>query len=86
MSEQEKQTKKAAKTIVGKVVSNKMQKTVVVLVERKIKHPLYGKYVKRSNKFLVHDADGICQEGDKVVIAETRPISKLKRWHVMEKL
>ncbi len=76
MSEQ----KNLARTASGTVVSNKMDKTITVLVERRIKHPLYGKDSKRSKKIHAHDADNQCQEGDKVTIEETRPISKSKAW------
>lgn len=69
-----------ARTERGKVVSNKMDKTITVLVERQIKHPLYGKYIKRSNKIHAHDPENVCQEGDLVTIQETRPISKNKAW------
>jgi|TARA_R110002110_G_scaffold169514_2_gene371318 small subunit ribosomal protein S17 len=69
-----------ARTERGRVVSNKMDKTITVLVERQIKHPLYGKYIKRSNKIHAHDAENVCQEGDLVTIEETRPISKSKAW------
>ena len=69
-----------ARTASGTVVSSKMNKTITVLVERRIKHPLYGKYIKRSKKIHAHDADNQCQEGDKVTIEETRPISKSKAW------
>ena len=71
---------KLARTASGTVVSNKMDKTITVLVERRIKHPLYGKYIKRSKKIHAHDAENQCQEGDKVTIEETRPISKSKAW------
>ena len=64
----------------GTVVSNKMNKTITVSVERIIKHPLYGKYIKRSKKIHAHDEENQCQEGDKVTIEETRPISKSKAW------
>ncbi|HCC44244.1 MAG: 30S ribosomal protein S17 [Gammaproteobacteria bacterium] len=64
----------------GTVVSNKMDKTITVLVERRIKHPLYGKYIKRSKKIHAHDEENQCQEGDLVTIEETRPISKTKSW------
>ena len=64
----------------GKVVSNKMDKTITVIVERRIKHPLYGKYIKRSKKIHAHDEENQCQEGDLVTIEETRPISKSKSW------
>lgn len=69
-----------ARTLSGRVVSNKMDKTITVLVERQVKHPIYGKYIKRSNKIHAHDADNVCQEGDLVTIEETRPISKTKAW------
>jgi small subunit ribosomal protein S17 len=72
--------KTLARTASGTVVSNKMDKTITVLVERRIKHALYGKYIKRSKKIHAHDADNQCQEGDKVTIEETRPISKSKAW------
>ena len=72
--------KSLARTASGTVVSNKMDKTITVLVERRIKHPLYGKYIKRSKKIHAHDADNQCQQGDKVTIEETRPISKSKAW------
>ncbi len=69
-----------ARTASGTVVSNKMDKTITVLVERQIKHPIYGKYIKRSKKIHAHDPENQCQEGDKVTIEETRPISKSKAW------
>ncbi|MEJ6590499.1 MAG: 30S ribosomal protein S17 [SAR86 cluster bacterium] len=69
-----------ARTASGTVVSNKMDKTITVLVERRVKHPLYGKYIKRSNKIHAHDPENQCQEGDKVTIQETRPIAKTKAW------
>ena len=72
--------KNLARTASGTVVSNKMDKTITVLVERRMKHPLYGKYIKRSKKIHAHDADNQCQQGDKVTIEETRPISKSKAW------
>jgi small subunit ribosomal protein S17 len=71
-------------TVEGRVVSNKMQKTVTVLVERQIKHGLYGKYIKRSTKLHAHDEEGKCQEGDMVRVAECRPLSKTKNWRVVE--
>lgn len=70
------------RTLVGRVVSNKMDKTVTVLVERKVKHPVYGKYVVHSTKFHAHDETNRINEGDMVEIAETRPISKTKAWAV----
>lgn len=69
---------------IGVVSSNKMDKSIVVLVERRVKHPLYGKFVKTSNKFVAHDETNDCQEGDTVRIMETRPISKNKRWRLVE--
>ncbi len=68
----------------GIVTSNKMDKSIVVMVERKVKHPLYAKFVKKSNKFVAHDQENTCNEGDKVRIAETRPISKSKNWRLVE--
>ena len=67
-------------TATGSVVSNKMDKTITVLVERRIKHPLYGKYVRRSKKIHAHDPDNTCQEGDIVTIVATRPVSKTKSY------
>ena len=72
------------RTQVGRVVSNKMDKSVTVLLERQIKHALYGKYIKRSTKVRAHDEDNSCAEGDKVMIAECRPLSKSKSWRVIE--
>ena len=72
------------RTVEGRVVSNKMSKTVTVLVERQVKHALYGKYIKRSTKLHAHDEDGSCQEGDVVRLVETRPVSKTKNWRVVE--
>ena len=68
----------------GVVVSNKIDKTVVVAVERKEKHPLYGKFVKKTTKFVAHDEKNECGEGDTVLIMETRPLSKTKNWRVVE--
>lgn len=72
------------RTVTGRVVSNKMDKTAAVLVERLVKHPVYGKYVKRSTKFLVHDENNQCLEGDIVSIASCRPISKNKTFKLVE--
>ena len=69
---------------VGKVVSDKMQKTITVLVERKVKHPIYGKFVRKTNKFTAHDENNDCGVGDTVKIMETRPMSKNKRWRLVE--
>jgi len=68
----------------GVVVSNKMDKTIAVQVERRLMHPLYGKFVKRSKKFFAHDEENTCKIGDKVRIMETRPLSKMKRWRLVE--
>ncbi len=72
------------RTQTGRVVSNKMDKSVTVLLERQIKHALYGKYIKRSTRVLAHDEENSCGEGDKVMIAECRPLSKSKSWRVVE--
>jgi len=75
---------KALRTVEGRVVSNKMDKTVTILVERQVKHPLYGKYIKRSTKLHAHDADNACNEGDVVRVTEIAPMSKTKNWRVVE--
>lgn len=72
------------RTKVGRVVSDKADKTVTVMLERQVKHPLYGKYIKRSTKVHAHDEDNRCGQGDLVKIAECRPISKTKSWRVVE--
>lgn len=77
MSEQ-----KSVRTLVGRVVSDKMDKTVTVLIERKVKHPLYGKIIRQSKKFHAHDETNQYKEGDLVVIQESRPISRTKAWVV----
>ncbi|MBQ6955700.1 MAG: 30S ribosomal protein S17 [Bacteroidales bacterium] len=69
---------------IGVVVSNKMEKSIVVLVERKVKHPKYGKFVKKSTKFMAHDQNNECNIGDTVRIMETRPLSKSKCWRLVE--
>lgn len=71
---------------IGIVTSNKMDKTITVVVERKIKHPLYGKFLKKSSSFHAHDEKNECSIGDLVKIMETRPLSKLKRWRLVEVL
>ena len=71
---------KEARNVSGTVVSNKMDKSITVLVERRIKHPLYGKYIRRSKKFHAHDPENACQEGDTVTIVEIKPMSKTKTW------
>lgn len=72
------------KTKIGKVVSNQMDKSIVVAVERLVKHPLYRKYFKKTSKFMAHDKENQCQIGDIVKIMETRPLSKMKRWRLVE--
>jgi small subunit ribosomal protein S17 len=76
------QTEKVVRTLSGRVVSDKMDKTVTVLVERKVKHPLIGKVVRRSKKFHAHNENNEAREGDLVVIVESRPLSKTKTWSV----
>jgi small subunit ribosomal protein S17 len=71
---------KVVRTVSGRVVSDKMDKTITVLVERKVKHPLIGKVIVKSNKFHAHDEKNECKEGDLVTIAESRPLSKTKTW------
>ncbi|MCC7247202.1 MAG: 30S ribosomal protein S17 [Lysobacter sp.] len=77
-------TEKKQRTVQGRVVSNKMDKTVTVLVERLVKHELYGKYIRRSTKLHAHDADNSCNQGDVVRVAECAPMSKTKNWRVVE--
>ena len=72
------------KTRIGKVVTNKMDKTITVAIEDHVKHPLYGKIVKKTVKFKAHDENNACGEGDTVKIMETRPLSKDKRWRLVE--
>jgi small subunit ribosomal protein S17 len=74
----------ARKEKVGKVVSNKMNKSIVVAVERRVKHPIYGKFMKKTTKFMAHDEKQECNIGDVVRIMECRPLSKLKRWRLVE--
>jgi len=76
--------RKARKERTGKVTSNKMDKSISVKVERRIKHPLYGKIMKKSTSFMAHDEKNECQIGDLVRIMETRPLSKIKRWRLVE--
>lgn len=73
---------KVVRSLNGRVVSDKMDKTVTVLVERKVKHPLIGKVVVKSNKFHAHDEENVCKQGDLVTITESRPLSKTKTWVV----
>jgi small subunit ribosomal protein S17 len=75
---------KVQRTIVGRVVSDKMDKTVSVAIDRLIKHPVYGKFIRRTTKVLAHDANNECKPGDRVAISECKPISKNKSWAVVE--
>jgi small subunit ribosomal protein S17 len=72
-----------AREITGRVISNKMDKTITVLVERRVQHPVYNKYINRSTKFHAHDANNECSEGDLVTIAQCRPLSKSKSWRLV---
>ncbi len=84
MSEENKATAdKAKRTLVGRVVSDKMDKTVSVAIERLIKHPTYGKYIRRTSKVMAHDEANECKAGDRVAISECRPVSKNKAWTVV---
>jgi small subunit ribosomal protein S17 len=75
---------KIVRTVTGKVISDKMDKTITVLVERRVKHPIYGKYITRSTKLHAHDEDNQCNIGDTVNISESRPYSKTKTWLLQE--
>jgi len=75
---------KRTRTATGRVVSNKMDKTITVLIERRVKHPVYGKYITRSSKIHAHDEDNQCSIGDKVTVAESRPLSRTKTWKLVE--
>ena len=68
----------------GRVISDRMDKSITVLVERRFQHPLYGKYITKSSKFMAHDEENACHVGDTVMIMETRPLSRRKRWRVVE--
>lgn len=78
--------RKLRKQRVGVVTSNSMQKTITVTVHRRLRHPIYGKFVKKTKSFLAHDEENTCKVGDTVKIMETRPLSKLKRWRLVEVL
>ncbi len=80
------ETRNFRKEKIGKVVSNKMDKSITVVVERKVKHAMYGKFLKTTKKFMAHDETNQCGIGDTVRISETRPLSKLKRWRLVEVL
>jgi small subunit ribosomal protein S17 len=74
---------KVQRTVIGRVVSDRMDKTVAVAIERKVKHPAYGKYIRRTTKVLAHDESNDCKTGDRVAISECRPVSKRKAWQVV---
>ena len=78
------ESRKIRREKIGIVVSNKMEKSIVVAVKRKVKHPIYGKFVNRTSKVIAHDETNSCKEGDTVKIMETRPLSKLKNWRLIE--
>jgi len=78
------QQEKSQRTVTGRVVSDKMDKTITVLVERRVPHPLYKKYIRRSSKLHAHDENNECNEGDTVTIAQCRPLSKSKTWTLVE--
>lgn len=84
MSQKEEKSAELGRTLLGTVVSNKMTDTIVVLVERRVKHPLYGKFIKRSTKVHAHDAGNTAHIGDVVMIKECRPLSKTKSWTLVE--
>lgn len=75
---------KLVRTLTGKVVSDKMEKSIVVLIERRVKHPMYGKYVSKSTKVKAHDEKNECKMGDTVTISESRPLSKTKSWALVK--
>jgi len=77
-------TEVVERSLLGRVVSDKMNKSIVVMMERQVKHPLYGKFIKRSNKFHVHDENNECKVGDTVMFKECRPLSKTKRWSLVK--
>ncbi|NMH59984.1 30S ribosomal protein S17 [Alteromonas ponticola] len=77
-------TDQKIRTVQGRVVSNKMDKTITVVVERFVKHPIYGKFIKRSTKLHAHDENNVCNEGDTVTVRECRPLSKNKTWTLVD--
>jgi small subunit ribosomal protein S17 len=79
-------TEQKIRTVQGRVVSNKMDKTITVVVERFVKHPIYGKFIKRSTKLHAHDESNVCNKGDLVTITECRPLSKNKTWKLVDVL
>ena len=77
-------TEQTIRTVQGRVVSNKMDKTITVVVERFVKHPIYGKFIKRSTKLHAHDENNVCNQGDVVTVRECRPLSKNKTWTLVD--
>jgi small subunit ribosomal protein S17 len=77
-------TEQTSRTVQGRVVSNRMEKSITVVVERKVKHPIYGKFIKRTTKLHAHDETNQCNEGDVVIIRECRPLSKSKNWMLVD--
>ncbi len=71
------------RTLLGKVISKKMDKTIIIIVNRKVKHPLYGKFITKTTKYYVHDEDNQCKDGDIIKISETKPYSKTKKWNLI---
>lgn len=84
IEEAKKSESRGQRTVIGRVISNKMEKTVSVAIERLIKHPVYGKYIRRTSKVLAHDENNECRSGDRVTISECRPVSKHKAWQVVD--
>ena len=85
MSEEKKSAEaKVQRTVIGRVVSDKMDKTVSVAIERRVKHPVVGKYIRRTSKLMAHDENNQCKTGDRVAISECRPIAKNKSWRVVD--
>ncbi|HUT42089.1 MAG TPA: 30S ribosomal protein S17 [Gammaproteobacteria bacterium] len=78
------ETNQTIRTVTCRVISDKMDKTATVLIERKVKHPVYGKYIRRSTKLHIHDENNACREGDLVTIQECRPLSRTKSWKLVE--
>jgi small subunit ribosomal protein S17 len=78
------ETAEKSHTLIGRVVSDKMDKTITVLIERQVQHPLFGKYIRKSTKLHVHDAENTCQAGDTVLVEQCRPISKTKSWRLVK--
>lgn len=84
MSAEDQQKQKVQRSVIGRVVSNRMDKSITVETERRVSHPLYGKYVRRRTKLHAHDENNECREGDLVAIVEGRPVSKNKSWRLVE--